>query len=126
MRPLTSIVPDRASYHPVHAGAEPLATLLSKAQPLALTGKRLLAAQAMRLLVRLDSELLKSALNGTRIGSAESCTVDQKLLRVCEDAGEEYSRGPLSLWVAFIGAITQISPDISNKKNEADINLSTF
>src|SRR5713101_8361565 len=55
-----AIVTDRASRYPATGGAELLATLLSKAQPMALTRERLLAAQAMSLLMRLDSELLEA------------------------------------------------------------------
>src|SRR5258707_12745499 len=55
-----AIVTDRASHNPASGGAEPFATLLSKAQPMTLTGERLLAAQAMSLLRRLDLELLKA------------------------------------------------------------------
>ena len=57
---LAAIATDRASRNPASGGAEPLATLLAKAQPIVLTGERLLAAQAMRLLMRLDSELLEA------------------------------------------------------------------
>ena len=53
-----AIATDRASRNPVSGDAEPVATLLSEAQPIALTRERLLAAEAMRLLMRLDSELL--------------------------------------------------------------------
>jgi hypothetical protein len=53
-------VADCASRNPASDGAEPLATLLSKAQPMALTGERRLVAQAMSLLMRLDSELLQA------------------------------------------------------------------
>ena len=55
-----AIVPLRTSRNRASGGAETLATLLSKAQPMALTGERLLAAQAMSLLMRLDSELLEA------------------------------------------------------------------
>ena len=57
---LAAIVTDRVSRNPAPDGAEPLATLQSKAQPIALTGERLLVAQAMSLLMRLDSELLEA------------------------------------------------------------------
>lgn len=53
-----AIVTDRGSRNRASYRAEPLATLLFKAQPMALTGERLLVAQAMSLLMRLDSELL--------------------------------------------------------------------
>ena len=52
--------PDRAARNPAPCSPELLATLLSKTQPIALTGERLLAAQAMRLLMRLDRELLEA------------------------------------------------------------------
>jgi hypothetical protein len=57
---LAAIATDRTSRNSASGGAEPLATLLAKAQPIALTGERLLAAQAMRLLMRLDRELLEA------------------------------------------------------------------
>lgn len=55
-----AIVADCASRNPASDGSEPLATLLSKAHPVSLTGERLLVAQAMSLLMRLDSELLEA------------------------------------------------------------------
>jgi hypothetical protein len=57
---LAAISTDCASRNPASGGAEQLATVLAKAQPIALTGERLLAAQAMRLLMRLDRELLEA------------------------------------------------------------------
>src|SRR5438270_755011 len=56
----TAITPDHASQGRTSDYPQPLATLLAKAQPVALTGERLLATQAMRLLMRLDRELLEA------------------------------------------------------------------
>jgi hypothetical protein len=55
-----AIIPDHASQNRAPGYPEPLATLVAKAQPVALTGERLLATQAMRLLMRLDRELLEA------------------------------------------------------------------
>jgi hypothetical protein len=52
-----ALVPDGAPQAPASASGEPLCALLAQARPIAWTGERLLAAEALRLLMRLDREL---------------------------------------------------------------------
>lgn len=55
---LATIVADGATRD--LAGMEGLSALTAEAEPIALTAEQLLTAQAMRLLIRLDSELLEA------------------------------------------------------------------
>jgi hypothetical protein len=57
---LVPMAPDGVSQEPAHASPERLSALLAERRPLVLTGERLLASQAIRLLMRLDSELLEA------------------------------------------------------------------
>jgi hypothetical protein len=57
---LVATVPNAMAPNLAPEGSERLSPLLAAAQPIVLTGERLLTAQAMRLLMRLDSELLEA------------------------------------------------------------------
>ncbi len=51
------------AHNPSADGVQLLATLLSEAQPVTLTGERLLVAQAMQLLMQLDRALLEARIH---------------------------------------------------------------
>jgi len=53
-------VPNGVSQDPASANRERFSALLAEARPIVPTGERLLAVQAMQLLMRLDSELLEA------------------------------------------------------------------
>ncbi|MCA1603473.1 MAG: hypothetical protein LC776_18135, partial [Acidobacteria bacterium] len=57
---LVATVPNAMAPNLAPEGSERLSPLLAEAQPIVLTGERLLTAQAMRLLMRLDCELLEA------------------------------------------------------------------
>jgi hypothetical protein len=55
-----AIQPEGEPQEPVAVSPERLCAPLPEARPISLTGERLLAAQAMRLLMRLDRDLLEA------------------------------------------------------------------
>lgn len=55
-----ALVTDRELPDPTPGLPEPVSPLMAQAEPFVLTGDRLLVAEAMRLLVRLDRELLEA------------------------------------------------------------------
>jgi hypothetical protein len=55
-----ALVPDAAPQDPASVSPDGVCTTPAEFRPIALTGERLLAAQAMRLLMRLDGELLEA------------------------------------------------------------------
>src|SRR5215210_3985798 len=57
---LVPTMPDGVAQHPTSVSGEWRSALLEEARPITLKGERLLAAQAMQLLLRLDSELLEA------------------------------------------------------------------
>jgi hypothetical protein len=60
IRPATVISERTSAQDAASASPENIAALLAEARPIALTGKRLLAVQAVWLLMRLDKELLEA------------------------------------------------------------------
>lgn len=55
-----ALVPDRELRDPTPGLPEPTSSLMAQAEPSVLTGDRLLVAEAMRLLIRLDRDLLEA------------------------------------------------------------------
>ena len=55
-----ALIPDRESRDPTASLPEPTSSLMAQAEPPVLTGDRLLAAEALRLLIRLDRDLLEA------------------------------------------------------------------
>jgi len=96
---LIAFVPDGAPQSSDFLSFERFSEMQAEAHPATLTGDRLLGAQAMRLLMRLDRQLLEARAQWNQDCFAELCAPGPRPYYDSKDAGRALIRRRLFRWV---------------------------